>query len=377
MKLLHDRAFEVVVLEENRDFAALEAEWGDLHHNAPLATPFQSWAWLYSWWESYGGDYKLRLIVIRADGVLVGLLPMMLERNRGFGKLLFVGTGLTDYNDALVRRGWEAPVSEAGRRAVERMDGWRVVELQELRPAAAAWEIFRIWEGPKMSLRQSVCPTIAVEPWDELLASTSRNLRSSTRRTLRKIEADNLRLRRVEPADVERAARRWVALHRESWQGRDIAGEHMTERFESHLVKAAGRMVAQDLGTISEVLRDGEVIVSFFWVFGRDFVGSHLVGATQEALRRYQVSSLFIWEGINLARSRSNAYLDLLRGEEPYKLRWNPSMVANHRVVLGRDRLSFGLYVDYRSLRATARRYASSEDTPRWLRAVMNLLRKG
>jgi hypothetical protein len=45
----------VEIVEDSRGFAALEEEWDDLHCQSPRATPFQSWAWLYSWWEHYGG----------------------------------------------------------------------------------------------------------------------------------------------------------------------------------------------------------------------------------------------------------------------------------------------------------------------------------
>ena len=85
------------VLRSAGEFAALEEEWEDLYRNSPRATPFQSWAWLYSWWEFYGEGYELRLITARDDeGLLIGLAPLMLERGLGLRKLLFVGTGLTD-----------------------------------------------------------------------------------------------------------------------------------------------------------------------------------------------------------------------------------------------------------------------------------------
>jgi CelD/BcsL family acetyltransferase involved in cellulose biosynthesis len=368
---------DVSVLRDAAAFGALEGEWDELYRHSPAASPFQSWAWLYSWWESYGKDYDLRLVAVRADGVLVGLLPMMLERGRAFRKLLFVGTGLTDYNDVLARGGWEARVAEAAQWALWGMGGWSVVELQELRPAAAAWGLFHGWRGPKRSFRQSVSPTLEVKPWDELLASVSKNLRAAARKTLRKIEEDGVRRQPAGSAGAENAAKRWVALHRESWQGRDISPEHMTAEFESHLVKAASRMVDRGLATITEFWRDEEVIISFLWVLGTDSIGVHLVGATQEALRRYTVSSLFVWDGVRIASERNSTYLDTLRGEEPYKLRWNPRMVPNHRVVLGRGRLFFGLYTGYRSLRATARGYARSEDTPRWLGTILNRLRGG
>src|SRR5829696_6015787 len=94
----------VEVVDDSRGFAELEEEWEDLHRQCPRATPFQSWAWLYTWWEYYGEDYELRLITVRDDeGLLIGLAPLMLKRRLGFRRLLFVGTGPTDYLDVLAR----------------------------------------------------------------------------------------------------------------------------------------------------------------------------------------------------------------------------------------------------------------------------------
>jgi CelD/BcsL family acetyltransferase involved in cellulose biosynthesis len=111
---------DVAVIRDTQAFAALEEEWDDLYLSCPRATPNQSWAWLYSWWEAYGEDYELRLITVRGeDGLLVGLIPLMLGRRWGFGQLLFIATGQSGYLDVLARRGWENKVSEAGARAVE------------------------------------------------------------------------------------------------------------------------------------------------------------------------------------------------------------------------------------------------------------------
>ena len=127
-------AVVVEVVEDSRGFAALEQEWEDLYRNCPDASPFQSWAWLYSWWEFYGEGRELRLITVRSrEGLLVGIVPLMLERRLGFGRLLFIGTGLaSDYLDVLVRRDWAAQVSEAGVRALRQMDDWHVTELRQM-----------------------------------------------------------------------------------------------------------------------------------------------------------------------------------------------------------------------------------------------------
>src|SRR4051794_33723071 len=109
------------VVEDEREFAALEEEWEELYWEDPLATPFQSWAWLYSWWEAYGDGHSLRIIALRnGEGLLVSLLPLMLRRNRlGFGRLMFLGTGMSDHLDVLVRGGWEAKVAKAAAGAIQ------------------------------------------------------------------------------------------------------------------------------------------------------------------------------------------------------------------------------------------------------------------
>jgi CelD/BcsL family acetyltransferase involved in cellulose biosynthesis len=365
----NNEPLEVGVLTSTQGFAAIEEEWEDLYHSSPLATPFQSWAWLYSWWEFYGEGHELRLLTVRnGEGLLVGIIPLMLERRRGLGRMLFIGTGLTDHHDMLARTGWEDEVSEAGSLALRQMDSWQLADLQQLRPDAAAWGILRRWDGPRIRVWQDGCPVVDVKPWNELLTSLSRNLRSTVRRTLRRAEADGVRRKTAEETNAEEAAQRLVALHREAWQERDIGLEHLTQRFESCIVTAARRMMARRCGGISEFWRDGEVIISSFWMSGRDFFGTYMLGASQEALERYQWSSLYIWDAIDLANSKSAGYLDLLRGEEPYKLRWSTRVVPNHRLILGRRWILWLPYAGYHELYSRARRYANREGTPRWVR---------
>src|SRR5829696_7354767 len=117
------------VLRDTADFASLQAEWDELYQSCPRATPFQSWAWLYSWWEVYSeGSYGLRLITLRDAGdLLVGLLPLMVRRGRLLLLGDLVGGGLsTPYKDVLVREGWEGQVAQAAARALRELGGWWV-----------------------------------------------------------------------------------------------------------------------------------------------------------------------------------------------------------------------------------------------------------
>ena len=366
---------KVVVINKAKDFAALEEEWDELYRNSPLATPFQSWAWLYSWWEFYGGGYELRLITIRNDGFLVGLMPLMLQRLAGFGRLLFIGTGPTDYQDVLVREGWESPVSQAGVQALRQMDGWQVADLQQLRPEAAAWGIFEGWAGPRTSIWQDNFPAVDVKPWDELLMSVERKLRSTARRTLRRAEEDGVQCELASADDVGQAARRLIDLHQEMFHGRDIAPEHLTERFRFHVVAAASRLTVRGLGGIYEFWRNGEVIVSQMLLFGRSFVGEYMFGTTQEARQRFQVSSLNMWNLVNVAQSKDSARAGQMRGDEKYKLPWASEVTPNYQVILGRRLAVWVPYSVYHGLLSRAKKYAYSEDAPQWTETALSKYR--
>jgi CelD/BcsL family acetyltransferase involved in cellulose biosynthesis len=376
---------EVTVIRDPQAFAALEEEWDDLYHNCPRATPYQSWAWLYSWWEYYGEGYELRLITVRSgDGLLVGIIPLMLERRWGFGKLLFIGAGLAsaDYLDVLVRSDWEAEAREAGVQALRRMDGWHVAELHQICPTATIWDFLKGWNGPRIDLQQRPLWVIEVKPWEELLASLSRNNRKAARRTVQRAEKDDVRCVLAGVENVERAARRLVALHREMRRGRNIVPERLTARFESYILAAARRMTERGLGGISEFWRDGEVVVSSFFVFDNDLTVTYMAGVNQEAMRRYQWSTLNIWDALNIARSRDCSYVSLLPGSEDYKQRWGKE-VPYYRITLGRSPLLWRLYLPiwrcyqaYRSLRLRVREYLRSDTTPRWVKDATKLLRR-
>ncbi len=325
-----------------------------------------------------GEDYELRLVTVRdGRGLLVGVALLMLERKLGLGRLLFVGTGPTDYLDVLIRETWEDQVSEALARTLGEIDSWQVADLQQLRPDAAAWGICRHWDGPQLRVWQDSFPVVDVTPWDELLQSLSSNLRSTVRRSLRRFEADGGRCELAGVDDAEVAAKRLVTISREQWQERwlETGPEYWTSRFESLIVAAARRMTARELGGISEFWRDGELLISDFWVAGRDFVGTYMLGASREALQRYQWSSLYIWDALNIARSKNCGYLDLLRGDEPYKLRWSSRISPSHRLILGRNLSFWTPYAGYHALRFRAKSYVQSESAPRWIGDAITELR--
>ena len=364
------------VLEEDRAFAALEEEWDDLYEHSPNPTPFQSWGWLYTWWEHYGAGRDLRLVAVREarEGLLVGVAPLMLDRRSPLGRLLLIGNGAysapySSYLDVVARGGWEEEVAPAVAGAMRGMGGWAVADLQELGPGAEAWRLVGAWGGSKARIWQGYCTWVEALPWEELLRGLKKGYRSTARRALRDAEAGGTRWEPASAGAVEEAARRLAALNREQWRERwrETGPEHWSPRFERHLMVAARRMSERGLGGVHELRRGEEVLISTFRLFGRDCVGLYMVGAGEEAHRLPSYNALFVRDMVEQARDRGLPFVNLFRGEDPYKLRWNPQIVDNHRAVLGKDLAALALYAGYLRLRTGAVRYAKSGEAPDWV----------
>jgi len=60
----------------------LRPVWGALLTQTPGATFFQSLEWLEVYWKHYGEGQKLRTLVVRSSGEPVGILPLVVRRER-------------------------------------------------------------------------------------------------------------------------------------------------------------------------------------------------------------------------------------------------------------------------------------------------------
>lgn len=116
---------EVSVVEKFDEFSSMEKDWDNLLAVTPRATPFQSHAWLSTWWEVFSESYfSLRIILVKTDGRLIAAIPLYKRRLQfnfiTYTELCYVGTGgghedevCTEYLDALYNPDEESLVMEA------------------------------------------------------------------------------------------------------------------------------------------------------------------------------------------------------------------------------------------------------------------------
>ncbi|MFJ2826941.1 GNAT family N-acetyltransferase [Streptomyces sp. NPDC087263] len=327
------------LVTDEREFAELGPAWGRLYRSCATATPFQSHAWLHSWWLSYGTPGRLRLVLVRDDsGELRAVAPLMRVR-RPLPALVPLGGAISDYGDVLIDD------EHADRAAATLTEGLSaaartaLIDFREVRPGGAVERIFERWRGPRSRVRDSLCLELPGTSMDELVGRLPSSKAQRVRAKLRKLSALGVEQRVVGHDEVDAALRRLLELHQLQWQGRKVTSEHLQERFSEHLVRSVGPMVRSGDAVVTEFRLDDTVMAVDLTLLSRRLAGGYLYGAhPQLRERKADVAVILLNACAQHTEAGGRAALSLLRGDEPYKHHWRPEPVVNQRLLLARRR---------------------------------------
>lgn len=324
----------VTLCRDPGQFAALGPDWEALHRRCAAATPFQSHAWLHSWWLSYGTAGRLRVVLARREGRLIGAAPLMLV-HRPLPLLVPLGGAISDFSDILVDDEDAKGALLALRHGLDRAARHAVLDFREVRPGAAAEALYDTWPGARSRLTDSTCMELPAEPISSLVRRMPGSRAQRVRSKLRRIDALKIDCRAVPQDEVPAAVGRLLMLHELQWRGRGINTEHLRPRFAQHLERAVRRMVADGEADVSEFRLDGEVVAVNMSLRSARLSGGYLYGAHPRLReKKVDVTTMLLREAAERAAGAGCGVLSLLRGSEPYKNHWEPRPVVNQRLLL-------------------------------------------
>ena len=332
------RALSVEVCTEERAFAELAGEWERLYRASPSATPFQSHAWLHSWWLSYGTPGRLRLVLVRRGEELVAAAPMM-RVHHPLPALVPMGGAITDLCDVLIDDAVAAPAAEALAGALGELARSALIDFREVRPGGAMERVYRCWRGPRQRVSDSMCLELPALPMADLVGRLPTGRARRIRSKINQIGRIGVEWRFVEPEETGPALGRLLELHRLQWEDRKVSSEHLRPRFLEHLVRAAAPLTRTGEAATSEFRLDGSVVAVNITLLSGALAGMYMYGFDpQLRRRRVDVATMLLRASADHAATDGRRSLSLLRGDEPYKYRWCPEPVVNHRFLLARRR---------------------------------------
>ncbi|MEV8318260.1 GNAT family N-acetyltransferase [Streptomyces sp. NPDC059900] len=332
------RSLTAELCTDEAQFAGLAAEWARLHRNCRTATPFQSHAWLHSWWLSYGTRGRLRVVLVRRGGELVAAAPLM-RVHVPLPALVPLGGAISDFADVLLDDACADEAAEALAGGLSKLARGALIDFREVRTGAAVERIYERWRGPRRRLADSLCLELPAASMEELLGRLPAPRAQRARAKIRKLDALGVQRRVVRHDEVDASLRTLLDLHQLQWQGRKVTSEHLRPRFSEHLIRSVGLMVRAGDAVVTEFRLDDDVVAADLTLLSPHLVGGYLYGAHPRLReRKVDVATMLLNACTEHAEGDRSRVLSLLRGNEPYKHHWRPETVTNHRLLLARGR---------------------------------------
>jgi len=294
----------------------LADQWWGLLRRQPRPYVFYSPLFLHAWWEELAPQAQVVFLVVRADGQVTGIAPLLL---RGEELALAGDPQVFDYMDVTLAPGAEREamtslLEEALALPWRRLVLWGLHPQSPTRalvPSLAAARGLRVREEV-----EAVCPQMPLPPtWDDYLASLPAKARHELQRKLRRLHrvAEPEMEALASPQDIGPAMDEFIHLHRASRPDKALFMTEAMARFFRRLATApeAGARL-------------------YFLRLGRERVAALLCFAAGDTLQLYNsgyhpdyaplaVGLLSKALLVGRAIEAGFRYLDFLRGGEPYK----------------------------------------------------------
>jgi CelD/BcsL family acetyltransferase involved in cellulose biosynthesis len=303
--------------------AALRPDWERLWRRVPTATPFQSPAWLLPWWRQFGTGAP-RVAVLHDAQALTGILPLYVLDDRSERKLLPMGAGITDYQDALLAPG--VPADAAGhllRVALHQAqrDDVTACDLIDVPPDAhlRAVGVLEGWRGEWRAA--DACPVLALpEAVEQLCTCIPASM-------LRKLRMNRHRVDRIGGCTSEVATEATAPalldalfrLHEARWGGEGVLGD---PRVRAFLQEAAPLLLAAGALRLQVLRFGGRIVAAYYALLAGPRRILFYLSAYDPNHARESPGSVLLGAMIEAAVREDRTELHFLRGGESYKYAW-------------------------------------------------------
>jgi CelD/BcsL family acetyltransferase involved in cellulose biosynthesis len=345
-------------------------EFADEWHHLANGHPFRSSRWLLPWWESFGSDNDLFLVVVRGvDDRLLALAPWYRTPGRTL-RCLGDGPVCTDHSSILVvdsedRRPILRAISEQLLGLSDSAQfGWNTIVLEcipeaDLNVRRLAIELEQEHAQVYVEKVEQLWQLNLSGGWEAYLKSLSKNSRKNMRRLDKKMDQVDVRWIQ-EPAKVSGFLDQLVELHQRRWVEKGEDGCFADSRFEAFLRSTANQFSETSATRFLVIEHGGEIVSADFALAGREAIYCYQAGVDPAAMEieagkiaNVQLMQRACRDGIPL--------VDFLRGNEPYKaqFRAEPQWLVNYRIAAPKlsARMNHGIWVASRSAKIWAKQW--------------------
>lgn len=310
----------------------ISTEWNRLAGDSP----FRSWEWLSSWWEAFGADLELMVVLVHRDSdELVAIAPWYVHKSKTRGRVIrFLGDGkaCSDYmgilvdpncaDEVMIELGTWMAANGLGKNGCEQK--WNVLDFDGISTeevtVPALFDGVGISDHVIESVSEHTWTVTLQETWDAYLMQRGKRRRNM----LRKIEKNFITNGRAEIRyaktleEAEEFLQSLIRLHTMRRQDLGCDGCFSHDRFTDFLNTATRRLQRAGKLWMTQLHIDGEVAANAFGIRQGNAIYLYQCGFDTKFTdcRPGWIQNIFI---IKTAIDEGIQAVDFLRGDELYK----------------------------------------------------------
>jgi CelD/BcsL family acetyltransferase involved in cellulose biosynthesis len=327
------------VVTDYRTFARLEDEWNDAVQRAHVPHPFLLHEWFRTWWDCFGANRRLHIVIARDNGQIIAIAPLMVEQVHMYG--LPVRKLDLLHNDHTPRADWIVAGSpalgyEAIWDALAATDSeWDLLQLSRLpedSPTLRTIGELAARDGRHAGTwRGDVSPYLTLSgTWNSYHASLPAKFRSNLRNRVSRLRAfGEPRLEVLEsPDDIAGARDEALRLEASGWKDAErtsIASDPAVQRFYTLLAERAAargwlRLMFLNVGGRRIATSYGSRFDDRLFLFKTGYDPGYATGSPFKVLTCLAIERAYA-EGLR--------EVDFLGDAEPWKLEWTRTSRAH------------------------------------------------
>ncbi len=236
----------VDIIDDAKGFAELRSIWEALETLDDHCTPFNTWVWLYQWWQHYGEGKLLHLLVLKSHGRPVGIAPFYLQNAVmlnciRYRKLRFIGAGgdtSPDYLNVIAEPAMRDAVVQAVVDSIFTSTDWRELWLSDINVEAPLYQslVKRTQQSPGLtpeSPPNALFINHLAATWDDYRQSLSRKRRKQINHQHNRLEKAGVSSIRVceTPEEIVTAYRAMIDLHHKRWASKGALGGFRSDAY--------------------------------------------------------------------------------------------------------------------------------------------------
>jgi CelD/BcsL family acetyltransferase involved in cellulose biosynthesis len=327
---------QVRCIESLEDLHPIRSQIDDFSNN-----PFLKCSWMFPWIDTWcSDDAKLKFLVVeRENQKVVGFAPLVLKNSLKRGRhIAFVGSGkaCADYMTFPATKGCERDVVKAvsdwlachvdqwdrieldGVTESDKTTGWFCESMSALECGVYRFESLSSW---RLDLPNT---------WDEFMTTLSKNSRKKYRRQAKALSGKSQLFKATDMATLREGLQVLEELHTKRWQSLGEPGCFGHPGFREFLTRVAEEKLQSDSLSLIWMTFEGQPLAADIGFHSKGGFFTYQGGISVDHLR-LEPGRAILRAQIEYAMERGAGFIDFLRGDEPYKARYQTREIKNVR----------------------------------------------